>query len=158
MQHRTRDIAFRSFISFHFVPFHSILFHPVPFRSVPFRSIPFVSFAVYVCNVHRCHAITPLTVRYNMRIDIVDIYRLRRGPRFVALPRCRLCNSSRVFCMQPLHAGNSKSIDAAVFWCARARLLVLYPHVTAPLWSPFLVQLLLCNLQHDVTLVYEKTR
>lgn len=41
--------------------------------------------------------------------------------------------TSRVFCMQPLHAGNSKSIDAAVFWCARARLLVLYPHVTAPL-------------------------
>lgn len=67
--------------------------------------------------------------------------------------------SPRVYsACSPLHAGNSKSIDAAAFWCARARSLVLYPHVTAPLLSPFLARLLPCNLQHDVTLVYEKTR
>lgn len=69
--------------------------------------------------------------------------------------------SPRVYsACSPLHTANSKSIDAAALWCARARQssLVLYPHVTTPPWSPSHGRLLLCNLQHDVTLVYEKTR
>lgn len=89
---RHRVPVFR-FVSFRSIPFHSIPSRSILFCSVPFRSIPFTPFAVCVCNVHRCHAITPLTVRYNMRID----HRLRRGPQFVALPRRRLCNSYYIY-------------------------------------------------------------
>ena len=112
------------FISLRSVPFRSVPFRSVLFSSLLFRSVPFAP----PCGVRvrRCHAITPLTVRCNMRSQTVA--------SSVALPRRRFCDN---YCRAPkgtgrVHGGNANQectgTNSSIFSADLSDLFTLSRH------------------------------